>query len=60
MAALVASRHTPVSAAFSQRLCDAGKPKQLALVACMHKLLTILNAIVRHGTPWQTASAAAT
>ncbi len=59
MAALVASRHNPVIAAFYQRLCAAGKPKKLALVACMHKLLTILNAIVRHGTPWQVASAPA-
>ena len=59
MAALVASRHHPVIAAFSQRLCAAGKPKQLALVAGMHKLLTILNAMLRHGTPWQVASAPA-
>jgi transposase len=60
MAALVASRHNSVIAAFYQRLCEAGKPKKLALVACMHKLLTILNAIVRHGTPWQVASVPAT
>jgi transposase len=59
MAALVASRHNPVIAAFYQRLCDAGKPKKLALVACMHKLLTILNAMVRHGTSWRVASALA-
>jgi transposase len=57
MAALVASRHNPVIRAFYQRLCAAGKPKKLALVACMHKLLTILNAILRHGTPWQVAPA---
>lgn len=56
MAALVASRHNPLIAAFYQRLCDAGKPKKLALVACMHKLLTILNAMVRHGTSWQATS----
>ena len=55
MAALVASRHNPVIAAFYQRLLAAGKPKKTALVACMRKLLTILNAIIRHRTPWQTA-----
>ena len=56
MAALVATRHNPVIAAFYQRLCAEGKPKKLALTACMHKLLTILNAILRHGTPWQPSS----
>ena len=58
MAALVASRHNPIIAAFYRRLCGAGKPKKVALTACMHKLLTILNAIVRQGSPWsvQTAS----
>jgi transposase len=55
MATLVATRHNPVIRAFYQRLCAAGKPKKLALVACMHKLLTILNAMVRHGTPWRVA-----
>jgi transposase len=53
MATLVATRHNPVIAAFYQRLCASGKPKKLALTACMHKLLTILNAILRHATPWQ-------
>jgi transposase len=58
MATLVASRHNPTIAAFYTRLCAAGKPKKVALIACMHKLLTILNAIVRRGVPWslQTAS----
>jgi transposase len=55
MAAVVASRHNPVIAAFYKRLRDAGKPKKLALTACMRKLLTILNAIVRDRQPWQTA-----
>ncbi len=55
MAALVASRHNPVIAAFYARLCAAGKPKKLALTACMRKLLVILNAIVRDQKPWQTA-----
>jgi transposase len=58
MAALVAIRHNPVIKAFYARLVAAGKPTMVALVACMHKLLTILNAIVRHRTPW-TAPAGA-
>jgi transposase len=52
MATLVATRHNPLIRAFYQRLCTAGKPKKVALVACMRKLLTILNAMVRHRTPW--------
>ena len=52
MAALVATRFNPVIARFYQRLLAAGKPKKLALVACMRKLLTILNAMVRSGKPW--------
>jgi transposase len=55
MAALVASRHNPVIKAFYQRLLAAGKPKKVALVACMRKLLTILNAMVRTGKPWDQA-----
>jgi len=55
MAALVASRHNPVLAAFYRRLVAAGKPKKLALTAVMRKLLTILNAMVRNKTRWQTA-----
>ncbi len=53
MAALVASRRNPIIAAFYQRLLDAGKAKKVALVACMRKLLTILNAILRTMTVWQ-------
>lgn len=52
MAALVASRHNAVLRAFYQRLLAAGKPKKLALVACMRKLLTILNAMLRAQQPW--------
>lgn len=55
MAALVASRHNPVIKAFYQRLLDAGKPKKVALVACMRKLLTIINAMVRSGKAWDQA-----
>ena len=55
MAALVASRFNPVIARFYRRLLQAGKPKKLALTACMRKLLTILNAILRDRRPWQAA-----
>lgn len=53
MAALVASRRNLIIAAFYQRLVDAGKAKKVALVACMRKLLTILNAMIRTMTVWQ-------
>jgi transposase len=52
MAALSASRFNPVIKAFYQRLTGAGKPKKVALTACMRKLLTILNAMVKNGTAW--------
>ena len=52
MATLTATRHNPVIRAFYSRLVAAGKPKMLALIACMRKLLTILNTIVRTKTPW--------
>jgi transposase len=53
MATLVAVRHNPVLKAFYERLVAAGKAKKVALTACMRKLLTILNAMVKHQTPWQ-------
>ena len=52
MAALVATRFNPVIRAFYQRLLTAGKPKKVALTACMRKLLTILNAMLKHRTTW--------
>ena len=55
MAALSASRFDPTIKAFYQRLLLAGKPKKLALTACMHKLLTIINAVIKSGRPWQAA-----
>ena len=58
MAALVASRRNPVIQAFYQRLVAAGKPKKLALVACMRKPLTILNVMVRTATRWNPDFAA--
>jgi transposase len=52
MAAIVASRFNPVIRAYYERLLARGKAKKVALVACMHKLLTILNAMVRRQTVW--------
>jgi transposase len=52
MAALVATRHNAPLRTFYQRLLAAGKPKKLALVACMRKLLTILNTMLRTQQPW--------
>ncbi|MEO5755545.1 MAG: IS110 family transposase [Mesorhizobium sp.] len=54
MAALVAIRHNPILKAFRDRLVAAGKPKIVAVVATMRKLLTILNAIIRDQRSWQT------
>jgi transposase len=53
MAALVATRHNPVIRDFYQRLLAKGKLKQVALVACIRKLLVILNAMIRDNKPWQ-------
>lgn len=58
MATLVAVRHNPVLKTFYQRLRTAGKPAKVALTACMRKLLTILNAMLKHRTPWAPASLA--
>jgi transposase len=52
MATLVASRYNPVIRSFYQRLLARGKAKKLALVACMRKLIVILNAMVRDMAPW--------
>lgn len=53
MAAMSAARFNPVIRTFYQRLLASGKKKKVVLVACMHKLLTILNAMIRDMTPWQ-------
>jgi len=53
MGTLVATRCNAPLRAFYVRLCAAGKPKKVALTACMRKLLTILNAMLHHHTPWQ-------
>ncbi|MGH7255688.1 MAG: IS110 family transposase, partial [Nitrospirales bacterium] len=56
MAALVATRWNPVIRQFYQRLRTAGKAAKVALVAAMRKLLTILNAMVHHGTRWHSTA----
>jgi transposase len=53
MAALVATRHNPALRTFYRRLRDAGKPAKVALVAVMRKLLTIVNAMLKHQSRWQ-------
>lgn len=55
MAALSAIRHNPAIRVFHSRLIDAGKPKKVAIVACMRKLLTILNAMLRDQAMWDAA-----
>ncbi len=57
MGALVAARRNPTIREFYERLVAAGKPKKVALVACMRKLLTILNAMLKHRTPWRSPHA---
>lgn len=52
MSALVASRRNPLISQFYKRLCEAGKAKKVALVACMRKLLIILNSMLKHRIPW--------
>ncbi len=56
MGTLSASRHNPVIRDCYQRLLAAGKPKKVALTACMRKLLVILNAMLKHHTPWRDLS----
>ena len=53
MGALVAVRHNPILKEFYEKLLSAGKPKKVALVACMRKLLSILNAVMRDRAPWR-------
>ena len=55
MATLAAVRHNAVLRAHYQALIARGRPKKVALIACIRRLLGILNAIVRTNTPWQTA-----
>jgi transposase len=55
MAAWIGSRYNPLLKDSYQRLRAAGKPRKVALVACMRRLLTILNAMLRDKTPWRAA-----
>jgi transposase len=59
MGALVATRHNPQIKEFYERLLSAGKPRKVALVACMRKLLIILNAMLKNRTPWMFPQALA-
>ena len=54
MATIVTTGYNPAVKPFYQRLCGLGKAKKVALIACMQKLLTTLNAILKHRTPWRT------
>ena len=56
MPTVVAVRWNPLLREFYQRLVAAGNPKKVALVACMRKLLVILNAMLKHRTPWRSPS----
>ena len=53
MGTLVATRYNPRIKAFYERLLAAGKVKKVALTACIHQFLTILNAMLKQRTPWQ-------
>lgn len=53
MGAVVAIRHNPIIRDFYTRLVERGKAKKLALTACVHKMLVILNAMVRDNSPWR-------
>jgi transposase len=57
MATLVATRHNPQIKSFYERLCNAGKQKKVAITACMHKLLIIMNAMIKHKESWRIATA---
>ena len=56
MATLAACRFNPAIRTFYQRLLQAGKRQKVALTACMRKLLTILNAVLKHQQPWRLAT----
>ena len=53
MGTLVATRFNPQINVFDERLLSAGQVKKVALTGCRHKLVTILNAMLQHRTPWQ-------
>jgi transposase len=55
MATVAALRWNPVIGAHYRRLRERGRPPKVALIACLRRLLTILNAMLRERTPWQSA-----
>ena len=57
MATVSAIRCNPTIKAFANRLKEAGKPAKVVIVACMRKLLTIMNAMVKNNTPWDPKKA---
>ncbi len=57
MSTLVAIRHNPQIKSFYKRLCDAGKKKKVAITACLHKLLIIMNAMIKNNELWRAATA---
>ena len=56
MATLIATRYNPRIKSFYQRLCASSKAKKTALIACMHKLLIIMNAMIKYDQPWRFES----
>jgi transposase len=54
MATLTATRFNPIIKKHYENLCERGKLKKVALIACARKLLLILKAMVRNNMPWQT------
>lgn len=60
MAALVVCRRNVVLEAFYEHLVDAGKPKKVALTACIRKLLTTMNSMLLSGTRWNPVQLAST
>jgi transposase len=59
MATVAAMRSNAVIQGFAQRLQQAGKPSKVVLVACMRKLITIMNAVLKHNTAWNPRTACA-
>lgn len=57
MAALTATRYNAQIKAFYARLCQAGKPKKVALTACMRKLLIVMNSMIKNNEPWHSVAA---
>lgn len=56
MSTLAATRHNPTICEFYNRLIDNGKPFKVAIIACMNKMLSHLNAMLRDNTPWQPST----